>query len=79
VFGPHRRELKGYRFRFDDDIKAVVQWFQQQPRESLWREYIDWCINWMLASAWLGIFFNSLCVFTQINPWTGFDLTILIL
>lgn len=55
VFGPHKKELKGRIFRLGKDIRAVGQCFeQQQPRESLCREYIDWCISGMLASPHMG-------------------------
>lgn len=72
VFGPHKKELKDHRIRLDKDIRAVVQCFQQQPRESLCREYINWCVSGMPASPQIGTIINGLCVFTQINLWTRF-------
>lgn len=58
--------MKGCRFRLDEDIKAVVaQWFKQQPRSSLQRVSISWCVNEMSAWTPMGALFNSLYYFTQ--------------
>jgi hypothetical protein len=45
VFGPLKKALKGLRFGPGKDIKAaVVQWFQQQPRE-FFIEGIHWLVR----------------------------------
>jgi Leu/Phe-tRNA-protein transferase len=67
VFNSLRKELKGHRFRSDEDVKAVaVQCFQQQDREFFERG--SWGINGMYASASMATIFNDLYSFAQSNP-----------
>jgi hypothetical protein len=42
-------------------------------------EYIDWCINGMLASPHMETIFDGLCVFAQISLWIRLTFTSLIL
>jgi hypothetical protein len=45
VFSSLKKALKGCRFGLGEDVEAMmVQWFQHQPREFLWRESIS-CIS----------------------------------
>jgi hypothetical protein len=49
VLSEIKKARKGRRYVSDEDVKAaVVQWFQQQPKEL--RGSFGWCVNTMLAS-----------------------------
>jgi hypothetical protein len=45
VFGPLNKALKCHKFMLDDVQKSVVQWFRQQPNNSLQMGYANLCIN----------------------------------
>jgi hypothetical protein len=50
MFDPIKKVVKDRRYGLDEDIKAtVVQWYQQQPRCSVWKGSVTWFISVMLA------------------------------